>query len=118
MSPPVERGPRLEGACEACGQPMDAGRGCTLSVYLILWPRRLPSGRRPEHEEGWSPLFDRWRFGDDHGAFQLFEMTDAGGCCAGCGVAAGQYHHPGCWVERCPCNGQATTCGCQQKWAA
>lgn len=97
---------------------MDAAQGCTLGVYLILRPRRRPGSGSPEQEEGWSPLCDRRRFGDDHDPFHLFEVSDAAGCCAGCGVAPGQYHHPGCWVERCPCSGQATRCGCRRKWTA
>lgn len=36
--------------------------------------------------------------------------------CHDCNVRVGQYHHPGCDVERCPiCHGQLISCGCDFK---
>src|SRR4051794_20830661 len=33
--------------------------------------------------------------------------------CSSCGVASGNVHHAGCFVERCPsCRGQAMSCRC------
>ena len=44
------------------------------------------------------------------------EATDWGAStqkCSSCGVAAGECHHAGCFVERCPmCRGQAVSCQC------
>ena len=35
------------------------------------------------------------------------------GPCGDCAVARGQYHVPGCDLERCPaCRGQMISCGC------
>jgi len=39
--------------------------------------------------------------------------NQAGAPCHDCGVGAGEYHTPGCDVERCPrCHGQLITCPC------
>lgn len=36
-----------------------------------------------------------------------------GGECHDCGAFPGEYHHPGCDMERCPrCNGQYFICDC------
>ena len=33
--------------------------------------------------------------------------------CSSCAVSSGEFHHTGCFVERCPtCGGQAMTCRC------
>jgi hypothetical protein len=44
------------------------------------------------------------------------EATDWGAsshACSSCGAGAGEFHHAGCFVERCPvCAGQAVSCCC------
>jgi len=50
--------------------------------------------------------YGRIRYGD--------ESEDwGGGTCGGCHVKVGQYHVPGCDIERCPkCGRQAISCSC------
>lgn len=53
--------------------------------------------------------YPRVKYGD--------EPTDWGAStqpCSSCGVPAGEIHHAGCFVERCPkCQGQAVSCRCE-----
>lgn len=43
------------------------------------------------------------------------EERDWGPVCGDCGVAEGQFHVPGCDIERCPrCGAQLITCGPRQ----
>lgn len=40
-------------------------------------------------------------------------FDEPSGKCHDCGIKHGNYHHPGCDVERCPkCKGQLISCGC------
>lgn len=40
-------------------------------------------------------------------------FDEADGRCHDCNIVHGNYHHPGCDVERCPrCGGQLISCDC------
>ena len=43
-------------------------------------------------------------------------FDEPSGRCHDCNIKHGNYHHPGCDVERCPrCGGQLISCGCLDK---
>ena len=42
-----------------------------------------------------------------------YHFEEESGRCHDCNIKHGNYHHPGCDVERCPkCQGQLISCGC------
>jgi len=42
-----------------------------------------------------------------------YHFDEPSGHCHDCNIKHGNYHHPGCDVERCPkCEGQLISCGC------
>lgn len=77
--------------CEACGREMRDSVGCTVA--------------RITYSDG---VFERFRVGDERP-----RMQRKGENCGDCAARGGQFHHPGCDLERCPnCGGQLIMCSC------
>ncbi len=72
------------------------------------WPQQIEDAQKDSTYQIGGVQFVRVRYGkekEDWGAERQL--------CADCAVAKGQFHVPGCDVERCPrCGGQVITCHC------
>ena len=82
--------------CLDCNRPMTPRSGCLVTHIRI-------KGKEYERiKSGITPGYDA-----DMGESYI---------CHDCNVGAGQYHHLGCDMERCPvCNGQLISCGCWEE---
>lgn len=75
----------MSATCSACGKEMAPGNGCTATHY----------------KNAAGVLHARVPYDDSERP------------CHDCNVTVGQFHHPGCDMERCPvCGRQLLMCGC------
>lgn len=82
--------------CKFCEGEMKAVDGCTVTEFDDMGPQPFKRVRYGEEEDDWGAL--------------------SGRRCHDCYVKPGQFHHPGCDVERCPkCSGQAIGCDCVEE---
>ncbi len=76
------------------------------------WPARIESAQQIAEYEIGDVVYERIKYGDEINPWPP-------GPCHDCAVLRGQYHVPGCDVERCPrCHGQAIGCDCTEDEAA
>lgn len=75
--------------CEYCGREMITAPGCTCTKVKVH-----------------GKVVERMRYGTEDW-FVGMNLKDIPERCYDCGCKIGEYHHPGCDIERCPvCNKQ------------
>jgi hypothetical protein len=72
------------------------------------WPDRIRAAQDEPTVTLKDETFERFRFGKGPG-----ERREAARPCGDCAVIRGEFHVPGCDLERCPrCRGQLIFCSC------
>lgn len=80
--------------CEYCKREMRTARGCI----------RVPFKSKGQ-------VYEQVKVGDPG---DWYEDAGEDAVCGDCGAHYGEYHHPGCDIERCPiCGGLAISCDCR-----
>jgi hypothetical protein len=89
------------------------------NVFLIFrgmavapdWPAQLAAAQRETAVCIAGCVLPRIRYGDEGRAWGPADVP-----CHDCAAIKGEFHVPGCDVERCPaCRGQAISCGCAEE---
>jgi hypothetical protein len=75
------------------------------------WPQRIEEAQQHTTYLIGRKRYQRIRYGDEEDDWGADDRS-----CHDCAATKGQFHVPGCDVERCPrCGGQAISCACPYK---